>query len=82
MTSGEPPSEPRETQRILLFIVGSGGACRAFFGVQRMATILPDAPITCGIAVSAGVNPARAHVGSDDTGGCPAHPFEAALRLG
>jgi hypothetical protein len=27
------------------------------------------------------VNPARAQVGSDDTGGCPAHPFEAALRL-
>jgi hypothetical protein len=27
------------------------------------------------------VNPARAQVGSDDTGGCPAHPFEAALRI-
>jgi hypothetical protein len=60
---------------------GSGGACRAFFGLQRMATILPAAPVTCGIATSGGVNPARAQVGSDDTSGCPTHPFEAALRL-
>jgi hypothetical protein len=42
---------------------------------------LPEAPVTCGIAISGGVNPARAHVGSDDTGGWPAHPFEAALRV-
>ena len=47
-----------------------------------MATILPETPVTCGIAASGGVNPARAQVGSDDTGGCPTHPFEAALRLG
>lgn len=43
--------------------------------------MFPEAPITCGIAKSGGVNPARAQVGSDDTGGCPAHPFEAALRV-
>jgi hypothetical protein len=46
-----------------------------------MATMLPEAPVTCGTATAGGVNPARAQVGSDDTGGCPAHPFEAALRL-
>jgi hypothetical protein len=60
---------------------GSGGACKAFLGLQRMATMLPEAPVTSGIARSGGVNPARAQVGSDDTGGWPAHPFEAALRL-
>jgi hypothetical protein len=43
--------------------------------------MLPEAPVTCGIATPDGVNPARAQVGSEDTGGCPAHPFEAALRL-
>ena len=81
MTSGPGPST-LDAQRILLPLFGSAGACRAFFGLQRMATMLPEAPITCGIAISEGVNPDRAHVGSDDTGGCPAHPFDAALRLG
>src|ERR1700722_15827699 len=76
MRSGPGPST-LDAQRILLPLFGSAGACRAFFGLQRMATMLPEAPITCGIAISGGVNPARAHVGSDDTGLC----LEARSRL-
>src|ERR1700677_4997903 len=77
-----PSSGVLGTQRILLFLFGSGGECRAFFGLQRMATMLPEAPVTCGMATSDGVNPARAQVGSEDTGGCPTHPLEAAPRGG
>jgi hypothetical protein len=37
---------------------------------------LPASPITCGMAISAGENPDRAHTGNGLTGGCPAHPSE------
>src|SRR5690349_18653035 len=68
----------RDTQRILLVLSCSGGACSASRGAHRIATMLPAAPITWGMARSGGVNPDRAQAGSGLTGGCPMHPFEAA----
>lgn len=64
------PGETRDIQRILLAVFGSAGACSALGVAQRIATILPAAPITCGMAMSGGVNPERAHAGSGLTGGC------------
>src|SRR5580692_6749145 len=68
------PDEIRDTHRILLAMFGSAGACSALGVAQRMATMLPAAPITCGMAMSAGVNPDRAQTGSGLTGGCLAQP--------
>jgi hypothetical protein len=65
IVSGAPGSESRlETQRILFAWLSSGGTCKASWRAQRIATILPFAPITCGIAWSAGWKPERAQVGS------------------
>src|SRR5215471_18684779 len=68
------PDETRDTQRILLALSGSGGACSASGVAQRMATMLPAAPITCGTAMPGGVNPDRAQTGSGLTDGCPPQP--------
>src|SRR5580692_10053402 len=68
------PDEIRDTHRILLATFGSAGACSALGVAQRMATMLPAAPITCGMAMSGGVNPDRAQTGSGLTGGCLAQP--------
>ena len=65
-----PGEKNRDTQRILLCGFGSGGACSASRVAQRMATMLPAVPITCGMAVSGGLNPDRAQTGSGLTGGC------------
>lgn len=69
------PDETRGTHRILLAMFGRGGARGALGVVQRMATMLPSAPITCGMAMSGRVNPDRAQTGSGLTGGCPAQPL-------
>src|SRR5690348_13982903 len=69
-----PPPPTRGTHRILLATAGSAGACSESVVAQRMATMLPAAPITCGVGVSGGVNPSRAQTGSGLTGGCPAQP--------
>src|SRR5689334_21342116 len=50
------PNETRDTHRILLALFGSGGACSASGVAQRMATMLPAVPITCGMGMSGGVN--------------------------
>jgi hypothetical protein len=77
-----PEDETRDTHRILLALFGSGGACSASGVVQRMATMLPAAAITCGMAMSGGVNPDRAQTGSGLTGGCPAQPLALAGEIG
>jgi hypothetical protein len=58
-----------ETQRILLLTFGDGGAHKGSFGAHKMAMMSPRALSTCGIGVSGGVNPPRAHVGNGPTGG-------------
>ncbi len=65
-----------DTHKILLLLSCSGGECSASRVAHRIATMLPDSPITCGMARSAGENPDRAQTASGLTGGCPAHPFE------
>src|SRR5258708_32666346 len=72
------PDETRDSHRILLALFGSAGACSALGVAQRMATMLPAAPTTCGMAMSGGVNPDRAQTGSGLTGGCPAQPLALA----
>jgi hypothetical protein len=49
------------TQRILLFTLASGGECSG--SAHRIATIFPWSPITYGIGIVAGWNPARAQTG-------------------
>jgi hypothetical protein len=71
-----------DTQRILLFLSRSGGERSASRAAHKIATMLPASPITYGIARFAGWNPDRAHTGSGLTGGCPAHPSEAATSAG
>lgn len=79
MTSGSgATSGILDTHKILLFLSCSGGECSASRLVHKIATMLPASPSTCGMARSAGENPDRAQTGSGPTGGCPAHPFEAA----
>ena len=78
MTSGsDVTTGTRDTHKILLFRSGSGGACSASRGAHKIATMLPASPSTCGMARSAGVNPARAQAGSGLTGGSPEHPAPA-----
>src|SRR5262249_28658660 len=69
-----PDDETRDTHKILLALSGSGGACSALGVTHKMAAMLPAVPITCGMAMSDGVNPDRAQTGSGLTGGCPAQP--------
>src|SRR5579859_4652163 len=74
MTSGPDPI--LATQRILLFLSCNAGERSASRSAHKIATMFPASPSTCGIATSGGVNPLRAHTGSELTGGCPAHPFQ------
>jgi hypothetical protein len=39
-----------DTHKILLFLLCSGGECRASREAHRIATMLPAWPITCGMA--------------------------------
>jgi hypothetical protein len=58
-----------DTHRILLLLSCSGGECSASRVAHKIAAMLPALPITCGMARSAGENPARAQRGSGLTGG-------------
>src|SRR5690242_7023453 len=76
------PDETLDTHRVLLARSASGGTCSASGVAQRMATMLPAVPITCGTAMSGGVKPSRAQAGSGLTDGglaqlAPAFPGEA-----
>src|SRR5262249_58499639 len=75
------PGETRDTHRILLALSDSAGACSALGVAQRMATMLPAAPSTCGMAMSGGLNPDRAQIGSGLTGGCLAQPLALAGEI-
>src|SRR5258708_18106067 len=68
------PDETRDTHRILLALFGSAGACSASGVAQRMATMLPAAPMTCGNATSRGGHPYRAQTRTGLMRGVPAHP--------
>ena len=71
-----------ETQRILLPRSGSCGLRSASLTPQRIATMLPWAPITWGIGRPGGWNPARAQTGSGVNGSAgeqlPPAPLSAA----
>ena len=51
----------RETHKILLLRLASGGACNG--SAHKMATMPPRAPIRYGIGCAGGLNPARAQAG-------------------
>lgn len=53
----------RDTHRILLFRSAAGGTTSGSWLAQRMATIAPLSPRTCGIGWDGGLKPARAQVG-------------------
>src|ERR1700733_6996067 len=51
MTSGFGAANGiRDTHKILLPVFGSGGECSASRGAHKIATMLPAAPSTCGMA--------------------------------
>jgi hypothetical protein len=71
-------SSSRETHKILLLRLASGGACSG--SAHKMATMPPRAPITYGIGCAGGLNPARAQAGSGRGVITARHPPAAAGR--
>jgi hypothetical protein len=78
IVSGPGCTSSLDTQRILFAWSASGGACKASRGAQRMATIVPCAPTTCGMAWSGGSKPERAQTGSGLMVGAAEQPPPAA----